>query len=141
MPWNCRLDPFSTYRSTFEVRTYRLCRRALMFHHFAAEANVGLNCLVRSTDLAYTPSAPPADPTQPFYSFLLSATQTGYTPQRPGDVPFELAAAAWNSTTPTQRSMKRCAKSMRKVWRTCRTDSMAATIAGSIWMAKGCPAF
>ena len=23
-PWTCRLDPFSTYRSTFEVRTYRL---------------------------------------------------------------------------------------------------------------------
>src|SRR5208282_6686611 len=33
--WNCRLDPFSSYRSTFEVRTYRLCRRVLMFHQFA----------------------------------------------------------------------------------------------------------
>jgi RHS repeat-associated protein len=76
--WDCRLDPFSTYRSTFEVRTYRLCRRALMFHHFAAETNVGLNCLVRSTDLTYTPALPPPDPTQPFYSYLLSATQTGY---------------------------------------------------------------
>src|ERR1019366_10309813 len=54
VPWDCRLDPFSTYRSTFEVRTYRLCRRALMFHHFAAEANVGLNCLVRSTDLSHS---------------------------------------------------------------------------------------
>jgi RHS repeat-associated protein len=78
-PWDCRLDPFSTYRSTFEVRTYRLCRRTLMFHHFAAEANVGLNCLVRSTDLVHTPPTPPSDPTQPFYSFLLSATQTGYS--------------------------------------------------------------
>ena len=35
--WTCRLDPFSSYRSTFEVRTYRLCRRVLMFHHFADE--------------------------------------------------------------------------------------------------------
>jgi hypothetical protein len=43
VPWCPRLDPFSTYRPTFEVRTYRLCRRALMFHHFAAEATVGLN--------------------------------------------------------------------------------------------------
>jgi len=76
--WDCRLDPFSTYRSTFEVRTYRLCRRVLMFHHFADETNVGLNCLVRSTDLAHTPAVPPADPTQPFYSYLLSAAQTGY---------------------------------------------------------------
>jgi RHS repeat-associated protein len=79
VPWDCRLDPFSTYRSTFEVRTYRLCRRALMFHHFAAEANVGLNCLVRSTDLSHSPPKPPADPSQPFYSYLLSATQTGYS--------------------------------------------------------------
>ena len=32
--WPSRLDPFSTYRPGFEVRTYRLCRRVLMFHHF-----------------------------------------------------------------------------------------------------------
>jgi RHS repeat-associated protein len=76
-PWNCRLDPFSTYRSTFEVRTYRLCRRVLMFHHFAEEANVGLNCLVRSTDFFHS-TAPPGDPSKPFYSYLLSVTQTGY---------------------------------------------------------------
>lgn len=76
-PWTCRLDPLSSYRSTFEVRTYRLCRRVLMFHHFEAQANIGLNCLVRSTDLTY--STPSADPTQPFYSKLLSVTQRGYT--------------------------------------------------------------
>jgi RHS repeat-associated protein len=79
--WLCRPDPFSSYRSTFEVRTYRLCRRVLMFHHFDKETNVGLNCLVRSTDLLH--SAPPPDPTQPFYSFLLSAKQTGYTRTSP----------------------------------------------------------
>jgi RHS repeat-associated protein len=78
--WDCRADPFSTYRATFEVRTYRLCRRALMFHHFATEPGVGLNCLVRSTDFAHSQAArPPADPTRPFYSFLLSVTQTGYS--------------------------------------------------------------
>ncbi len=76
-PWICRRDPFSTYRSTFEVRTYRLCRRVLMFHHFAEQPNIGLNCLVRSTDLLHS-SAPPADPSQPFYSYLLSVTQSGY---------------------------------------------------------------
>jgi hypothetical protein len=27
--WPCRADPFSSYRSGFEVRTYRLCRRLL----------------------------------------------------------------------------------------------------------------
>ena len=30
-----------TYRSGFEVRTYRLCRRVLMLHHFAEELGVG----------------------------------------------------------------------------------------------------
>jgi hypothetical protein len=30
--WPARLDPFSTFRSCFEVRCYRLCRRVLMFH-------------------------------------------------------------------------------------------------------------
>ncbi len=75
--WTCRPDPFSTYRSTFEVRTYRLCRRVLMFHDFAGEANVGLHCLVRSTDLAYC--QPSGDPVKPFFSYLVSITQTGYT--------------------------------------------------------------
>jgi len=74
--WVPRPDPFSTYRPTFELRTYRLCRRVLMFHHFANEPDVGLNCLVRSTDFVY--SQPPADPTEPIYSYLISATQTGY---------------------------------------------------------------
>ena len=49
----CRPDPFSTYRPGFEVRTYRRCRRVLMFHHFPGEPGVGADCLVRSTDLTY----------------------------------------------------------------------------------------
>jgi hypothetical protein len=31
--WGVRPDPFSSYRAGFEVRTYRRCRRVLMFHH------------------------------------------------------------------------------------------------------------
>ena len=77
-PWTCRLDPFSTYRPTFEVRTYRLCRRVLMFHQFPTESSVGTDCLIRSTDFVYA-SSPLADPSLPFYSYLLSASQTGYT--------------------------------------------------------------
>ena len=34
-PWSARSDPFSTCRPGFEVRTYRRCRRILMFHEFA----------------------------------------------------------------------------------------------------------
>jgi RHS repeat-associated protein len=69
--WTCRTDAFSTYRSCFEVRTYRLCRRVLMFHHFKNEPDIGVDCLVRSTDFRYAP--PPAP-----YSFLQSVTQTSY---------------------------------------------------------------
>ncbi len=75
-PWNCRLDPFSTYRPTFEVRTYRLCRRALMFHNFPGDPAVGTGCLVASTDLSF--AAAPSDPTQPYYSYVVSATRSGY---------------------------------------------------------------
>jgi RHS repeat-associated protein len=74
--WACRLDPYSTYRPAFEVRGYRLCRRVMMFHQFADEPDVGVDCLVRSTEFDYSqPSAIPADP---YYACLLSVTHTGY---------------------------------------------------------------
>ena len=69
-PWPCRRDPFSSYRAGFEVRTYRLCRRVLMFHHFADEADVGQDCLVRSTELIYRHD--------PIASFVESVVQSGY---------------------------------------------------------------
>jgi RHS repeat-associated protein len=50
--WPVRRDPFSSYRSGFEIRTYRLCRRVLMFHHFPEELGVEC-CLVRSTAFSY----------------------------------------------------------------------------------------
>src|SRR5262249_6598524 len=53
--WPVRLDPFSTYRAGFEVRTYRLCRRVLMFHHFPQELGI-VDCLVRSTEFSYSES-------------------------------------------------------------------------------------
>jgi RHS repeat-associated protein len=49
--WPVRLDPFSTYRPGFEVRTRRLCRRLLMFHSFPELGPQPV--LVRSTDLSY----------------------------------------------------------------------------------------
>ncbi|HVZ38022.1 MAG TPA: SpvB/TcaC N-terminal domain-containing protein [Candidatus Kapabacteria bacterium] len=76
--WPVRPDPFSTFRSGFDVRTYRRCRRVLMFHHFAGEANVGTNCLVQSTDFTYSDDAAPTDPTNPIYTFLSSVVHTGY---------------------------------------------------------------
>jgi hypothetical protein len=33
-PWQARPDPYSSYRSGFEIRTYRRCFNIMMFHHF-----------------------------------------------------------------------------------------------------------
>ena len=67
--WPARLDPFSTYRSCFEVRSYRLCRRVLMFHHFPDELGVD-NYLVHSTEFAYQE--------KPNGSFVSQVFQSGF---------------------------------------------------------------
>jgi RHS repeat-associated protein len=79
--WLCRHDPFSSYRAGFEIRTYRLCQRVLMFHHFPEEDQVGLDCLVRSTDFVYQSTRNNPDDLQrghPVASFVHSITQSGY---------------------------------------------------------------
>jgi RHS repeat-associated protein len=71
IPWPTRPDPISSYRPTFEVRTYRLCRRVLMFHRFApAVGAVRPALLVKSTDFTYEPSAA--------FTYLAGVTQAGY---------------------------------------------------------------
>jgi RHS repeat-associated protein len=68
--WPTRKDPFSTYRSGFEVRTHRLCRRALLFHHFPEELDTP-RYLVRSTDFEYREKLSG--------SFMARVIQSGYT--------------------------------------------------------------
>jgi RHS repeat-associated protein len=84
--WAVRPDPFSTCRAGFEVRTYRRCRRMLMFHRFA-ELGDG-PCLVRATEFEYGD----LDDSQPvpvetelahpgssrFGSFLCAIIQSGF---------------------------------------------------------------
>ncbi|MGH9891865.1 MAG: SpvB/TcaC N-terminal domain-containing protein, partial [bacterium] len=82
--WPARRDPFSSYRAGYEVRTYRLCQRVLMFHHFPDEPDVGANCLVRSTDFSYSYEEEPDDPRNPIFSFLLSAVHAGYRRREDG---------------------------------------------------------
>ncbi|MEO0987420.1 MAG: SpvB/TcaC N-terminal domain-containing protein [Cyanobacteria bacterium J06639_14] len=86
MSWSVRNDPFSTYRSGFEVRTYRLCQRVLMFHHFpnGLGGETGYDGLVRSTDFHYDDEVASTDARNPIYSRLLSVTQTGYEPNVEG---------------------------------------------------------
>lgn len=49
--WDCRPDPYSSYRSGFEIRTYRLCRNILLFHCFDRE--LGPPFLVKVTTLEH----------------------------------------------------------------------------------------
>lgn len=74
--WPVRADPFSRCRQTFDVRTYRLCRRILMFHHFPDELHGVVDSLVRSTDFEYKEA--------PVASFIASMTQAGYAQQQDG---------------------------------------------------------
>jgi RHS repeat-associated protein len=67
--WPARPDAFSSYRSGFEVRTYRLCERILMLHHFPDELGVE-HYLVRSTEFGYDRDS--------IASFITSVTQSGY---------------------------------------------------------------
>jgi RHS repeat-associated protein len=68
-PWPVRSDPFSSYRAGYEVRTYRLCQRVLMFHHFPNELGTP-DYLVRATEFNYMAS--------PVASPLTSVTQSGF---------------------------------------------------------------
>ncbi len=68
-PWPTRPDAFSTYRPTFEVRTYRLCRRVLIFHHFPGELPVA-DALTRSIAFTYDEG--------PVATYLTAITQSGY---------------------------------------------------------------
>jgi RHS repeat-associated protein len=66
--WRVRPDPFSRYRPGFDLRTYRRCRRVLMFHRFDELGDEP--CLVRSTEFSYVERTAG--------SFLRSVTQSGY---------------------------------------------------------------
>ena len=85
--WNRRLDPFSAYRAGFEVRTYRLCQRALMFHHFPdlTSGAKGYEGLVSATEFTYSYEAVPSTAQDPVYSRLLAVTQRGYNKDANGN--------------------------------------------------------
>ena len=72
--WPVRQDPSSSYRAGFEIRTYRLCRRVLVFHRFAELGEEP--CLVSSVDFGYSES--------PAITLLQSATHRGYVRQPNG---------------------------------------------------------
>lgn len=53
--WPCRKDAFSSYRSGFDIRTYRLCNRILQFNLMPGQAKSG-RVLNMATELNYDKS-------------------------------------------------------------------------------------
>lgn len=66
--WPVRPDIFSSFRAGFDIRTYRLCRRILMFHHIPQLSPQPY--LVKSTQLELEES--------PIATQLQSVTHSGY---------------------------------------------------------------
>ncbi|KAI4159141.1 MAG: hypothetical protein LQ342_006845 [Letrouitia transgressa] len=86
--WDLRPDPFSTRRAGFEIRTYRLCRRILMIHHFPDEPNVGRDCVVSSLDIQYyrIPSIDNIPTNKPLFlaSCISSVSRRDYVKEKTG---------------------------------------------------------
>jgi len=97
--WICRQDAFSEYRAGFEIRTYRLCQRVLMFHHFRELGEAP--CLVRSMNFDYDSGTA--------FTFLKSITQKGFVRKADGTYterslpPFEFTyeKLGWNTDVKT----------------------------------------
>lgn len=68
-PWAARPDPFSTFRAGFDLRTYRLCQRVLVFHEMPEQLGEPAR-LVKALELSYDAS--------PTVTYLTSIRQAGY---------------------------------------------------------------
>ncbi|MFL9482878.1 SpvB/TcaC N-terminal domain-containing protein [Chitinophagaceae bacterium LWZ2-11] len=95
--WDFRTDAFSEYRPGFEIRTTRLCKRVLLYHHFEELTNG--TALVKSTDFIYS------DNGMDGFTFLKEVVAKGYI--KDGDkyaqksmppFSFEYQKHEWNTT-------------------------------------------
>lgn len=95
--WDFRNDAFSEYKSGFEIRTTRLCKRVLLFHHFKGKNEY--DGLVRSLNFEYDTS------TEQDFTFLKSITSIGYIKKSDGNYSskklppfeFEYQKHEWNN--------------------------------------------
>jgi len=76
-PWPVRPDPVSSFRPGFEMRTYRLCQRVLMFHLIPEALGVPAR-LVKATQLTYDAS--------PAMTYLTAVRVIGYAWDETGTV-------------------------------------------------------
>lgn len=103
--WTCRKDPFSSYLPGFDLRTYRQCRRILVFHCFDAPADLPINpYLVRSLRLFYD------DTLMEGFSYLVKIRQCGhkwdtaanhYLTRSLPDIDLTYQAYEWNTSIHT----------------------------------------
>jgi len=68
--WDFRTDAYSNYKAGFEIRTTRLCKRVLLFHHFKGPNEY--DGLVKSMNFKYY------SPANKDFTFLKSITAYGY---------------------------------------------------------------
>ncbi|HEY4063111.1 MAG TPA: SpvB/TcaC N-terminal domain-containing protein [Puia sp.] len=94
--WATRKDPFSTYRSGFEIRTQRLCHNILLFHHFPNELGEE-PCLVKALRLTYDDT--------PTFSFLTDILLTGFTRKEDGSYEQRSTPPSHFSYTPFQPAL------------------------------------
>ncbi|MDD3654014.1 MAG: SpvB/TcaC N-terminal domain-containing protein [Desulfotomaculaceae bacterium] len=95
--WDYRKDAFSDYKAGFEIRTTRLCRRVLLFHHF--DELPGGSALVKALELQY------ANDNQAGLAFLAAVTSSGYIKKADGSytckslppLEFTYQEAEWDS--------------------------------------------
>lgn len=106
-PWGARPDPFSSYRSGFEIRTCRLLKRALLFHQFP-ELNGGMPTLVRSLDFRHYVSDAASCERETELEFVESVAQTsyhwngsGYDRRSLPPMTFEYQPLSWNQEVKT----------------------------------------
>jgi RHS repeat-associated protein len=99
--WDFRKDPFSQYKSGFEIRTTRLCKRVFLFHFF--DELPGGTALVKSLDFEYDTTS------EEDFTFLKAITARGYIKQTNGTytskalpaIEFEYQKHDWNKDIKT----------------------------------------
>lgn len=107
--WTCRDDPFSVYRSGFDIRTYRRCRRILVFHCFDEPDLAHSPYLVRSLELEYRDGLELTGARKNVggFSYLAAARQCGhiwdptagtYTKRSLPETEFEYQPHVWDTS-------------------------------------------
>ncbi len=98
--WNFRPDAFSDYKAGFEIRTTRLCKRVLLFHHFKGTGEY--DGLVKSLNFEYY------SPENKDFNFIKSITSYGYIKTTGGysqknlpPIEFTYQKHDWNSEVKT----------------------------------------